>query len=224
MKGVFNRRPALPRNQVTWDTNIVLDYLRKLSPVAKLTLSQLTKKVVTLLALLSGQRGQGLHLLDTRNITIEHGKVKLRYGDLTKTSRPGKHQGEITLCGYAPDRRLCIVTVLKEYIDRTEKLRGGHSPLFIAISKPHRPVSRDTVSRWIKYTLTAAGIDMSIFTPHSTRSASTSAAHRAKVPIGSILATAGWANSSTFAKYYNKPLNTQGVFSQKILEGTSGTN
>lgn len=46
MKGVFNRRPPTPRNDVIWDVNIVLEYLRKLTPVNKLTLKQLTLKLV----------------------------------------------------------------------------------------------------------------------------------------------------------------------------------
>ena len=51
-----------------------------------------------------------------------------------------------------------------------------------------------------------AGLDLNIFTPHSVRAASTSAAFRAKIPLNSILETAGWSKDNTFRKYYNKPL------------------
>ncbi|XP_046572555.1 uncharacterized protein LOC124280619 [Haliotis rubra] len=53
MKGVFNLRPSLPKNCVTWDVNIVLSYLQKIevSP----NLKQETLRLVMLLLLLSGQ-------------------------------------------------------------------------------------------------------------------------------------------------------------------------
>ena len=53
-----------------------------------------------------------------------------------------------------------------------------------------------------------AGLDLAIFTQHSSRAASTSAAVRAKIRLHSILETAGWANSSTFRKYYEKSVDT----------------
>ena len=57
-KGVFNRRPALPRNNVTWDADVVLNFPKTWAPAKRLCLRQLTLKVTVLLLLLSGQRGQ----------------------------------------------------------------------------------------------------------------------------------------------------------------------
>lgn len=185
LKGVFQLRPALPRNEVTWDPDIVLMHLKRLSPVVRLSLKDLTLKLVMLFALLSGQRAQTLHLLDVRNITVSKNSIKCRIGDLLKHSRPGKHQAELNLKAYAPDRRLCIVTVLSEYLARTGHFRKQQHQLFLSFVKPHKPVAKDTISRWIKLTLKLAGIDMTVFTPHSTRAGSTSAASRAKIPIDS---------------------------------------
>ena len=56
LKGVFISRPSFPRREMTWDTDLVLNYLRKLSPVKLLSLKLLNFKVVTLCAVLSGQR------------------------------------------------------------------------------------------------------------------------------------------------------------------------
>jgi len=58
MKGVFTLRPALPRYNVTWDVNKVLNYLQKLSPLKSLSLLELSQTLLMLLLLLSGQRGQ----------------------------------------------------------------------------------------------------------------------------------------------------------------------
>ena len=64
--------------------------------------------------------------------------------------------------------------------------------LFITTLKPYKPISNNTVARWIKTTLAAAGIAVKLFTPHSTRSASNSKA-KLHVPIETILRTGGGA-------------------------------
>jgi len=103
-----------------------------------------------------------------------------------------------------------------EYLDRTAALRKS-TQLFISTLAPHGPISRDTLSRWIKDTLIKSGIDMSIFTPHSTRSASTSAAAKGRVPLSTILKTAGWSNANTFNNYYKKCINGDTNFSKTLL-------
>ena len=54
--------------------------------------------------------------------------------------------------------------------------RGNITPFFIASKKPYKIASQDTLEVRMKTTLKSAGINISIFTPHSTRSASTSRA------------------------------------------------
>ena len=70
LKGVFNLRPALPRNKVVSDADTVSACLRSLSPVRKLSSKFFTLKLVMLIALLVGQRRQTLHLIDLRNTTV----------------------------------------------------------------------------------------------------------------------------------------------------------
>ena len=53
-----------------------------------------------------------------------------------------------------------------------------------------------------------AGIDTTVFKPHSTRGASTSAAKALNVPVQVIMNTAGWRSDSTFAKFYDRPVLT----------------
>ncbi len=212
MAGVFNQRPALPRYNVPWDVSVVLNYLRTQTPVRNLTLLALAQKLAMLFLLLSGHRGQSLVLLDIRNIRITKGNLKVTFGDVMKHSRPGTHTAELTLPGYAPDRRLCIVTTYSEYVLRTKSIRRSHT-LFIGTIRPHSPVSKDTVAKWIKKVMSLAGIDVSIFAPHSVRSASTSAV---RVPIATIVRTASWSGVGTFQKYYKKPINKS--FGEGVLQ------
>ncbi|XP_031574344.1 uncharacterized protein LOC116308111 [Actinia tenebrosa] len=64
LKGVFNFVKPTPRYQETWDVNPVLKYIELLSPLEKLSLKELTFKLVILRALTSGQRCQTLSFLD----------------------------------------------------------------------------------------------------------------------------------------------------------------
>ncbi|XP_055958543.1 uncharacterized protein LOC130013683 [Patella vulgata] len=206
LRGCFNLRPSLPRTNVTWDVDRVLSYLKNLYPLCDLTLKDLTLKCVSLLAIVSGQRMQSLFYIDVRNIEILFDRLKIRFGDLLKTSRPNFHQKELCFESYT-DKRLCIVTTFQEYIKRTETLRSSGTQLFISYTKPYSSVTRSTIARWVKVVLFNSGIDMCLFTPHSVRGASTSAAHRKRVPLATILETAGWSNSKTFARFYNKPIH-----------------
>lgn len=60
LKGVFELTPSLPRNTTIWDVRTVLQYLKPLHPIPKLSLKTLTKKLTTLLCLLTGQQCQTL--------------------------------------------------------------------------------------------------------------------------------------------------------------------
>ena len=75
--------------------------------------------------------------------------------------------GEIKFPVYE-NENVCPVKLFKQCIDVTKSLRGSTTYLFITTSKPYRLASKDTLARWIKSVLHDAGIDMTIFTPHST--------------------------------------------------------
>ena len=122
------------------------------------------------------------------------------------------------------DETLCVVTTLKEYLRRTQSLRGSESQLVISYNRPFKRVSRDTISCWGKLVLTDSGMDTFRFKPHSTRAACTSAASNASVSLDDILHTAGWTSESTFAKFYNKPIVKENTFADKVLSNVSNTN
>ena len=65
LKGIFRERPQLPRYVQIYDPNIILEYANSLPANHELLLEQLSKKLATLLMLLSGQRGQTLPLIRT---------------------------------------------------------------------------------------------------------------------------------------------------------------
>lgn len=201
MKGTFNERPALPKYKVTWDVQVVLDYLKTLE---NMTLLQLSCKVCMLFLILSAQRCQTLHLIEVKDIVLSTEAVLIQPNHMLKQSRPGYHLEPIRIKAYKDNAHICIVGTLKEYLKRTENLRTGHR-LLISTIKPFTAVSKSTVTRWVKKIMKDAGVSEH-FGAHSTRSASVSKASLYGVPLDTIIKTAGWTNAKTFAKFYNKPI------------------
>jgi integrase len=220
MKGVFTLRPPRPRYEETWDVEIMLTYLRKLAPVKTLSLKNLTMKLVMLLLLTTAQRKQTLLLLDVNNLQMTRSSCVFQLTGLVKTSRPNDPKRTLVVKAYAPDRRLCIMFALREYLLRTKVVRKKESQLFISYQQPCKAVTGQTMSRWILDTMDKAGINTKLFKPHSTRSAVVSKADAKHVPVKDILEKAGWASSRTFAKYYKKKIIID-TFQKAVLGNNS---
>ncbi len=222
MKGVFQSRPPKPRYTHIWDVNQVLDLLKKWSPVDKLNLKILTYKLCMLLALLSAPRSQTLKALDINNMAIIGGNISFYIDNILKTDKQGKRVGmEVNFSEYPPDRRLCVLRVLRKYLDVTEVIRKDNGQLFISYKHPHEPVSTDTLARWVRNILTLAGIDTRVFKAHSVRAASSSAASKF-IPIADVLKKGNWSSENTFTKFYNKPVQNN-VYQTSILNNYSAS-
>ena len=209
MKGVYCVRSSLPRYKETWDISRVLNHIRSWHPLSQLNLKKLTLKTVSLMAIISMQRSQTLQALEIgENLTMGSEECTFMIKSLLKTSKPNHHLGYVTFKAYPDDHALCVLSCIREYIKRTEALRGENNRLFISFVKPHRQVSTETIRRWLKATLELCGIDTTKFKAHSFRAAATSAASQANVPIEIILKTANWNNAKTFRKFYEKTIVT----------------
>lgn len=219
IKGVYESRPSvISESKIsTWDVNIVLNLLESWYPNEKLSLKNMTLKLTMLLALLSGQRLQTLHDLDINNMILTESKCPFFISTLLKHSKRGSHQKPIEFLAFTDNPSLCIVEAIKTYVNMTQKIRGRNnsSKLLITLQKPHNHASKDTISRWVKSVMCLAGIDLDVFTPHSTRSASTSSVFKTGLSVKTILSAAGWSQSNTFARFYNKEIKYN--FGQTIL-------
>ena len=155
-----------------------------------------------LLLILSGQRVQTMHMLDVKSLTLSYSKAVFALDDITKTTALGRHPEPLCYLAYAPDRRLCVITVLKHYLERTLDIREKETKLFLTLTKTHKAATKDTLRRWARDILGESGVDLKIFKPHSLRSASTSLAAQTKLSLSTIMRSAGWFQESTFNKYY----------------------
>ena len=92
MKGAFNLKPNEPKYDITWDPQIVLDLYGKKESNEKLTLKDLTKKLITLLAIITALRMQTFSLIRTENIEIFEEKILIKIPEIIKTSGVNKLQ------------------------------------------------------------------------------------------------------------------------------------
>lgn len=219
-KGITKLRPTKPKFESTWDPKLVLDHVSQWGPNEEIPLKKLTLKLVTLLALITGQRMQTLSLIDIKNVQRTERFMEIKIPDRIKTSSLNRKQPALVVPYYKEDKSICVASALETYLSRTKQLRNTVTRLFIATKKPYNAVSSQTLSRWIKNTLDTSGVDKNIFDAYSTRHASTSAAKRNGVNIEAIKKAARWTNSSrTFARFYDRDIvNDRSLYAKSILD------
>lgn len=146
---------------------LVLHLFTSLLSNKALSLRQLSAKMVTLFYLISCKRVSDVHALDlgARSFTPEG--VSCYISRRTKTEL-GLLSG--ILLQPSPLSSDC----LQVYECCTSPLRNPRfTDLFLFFWPPHYPVSCSTITGWIRWVLSGAGIDTSVFGAHSTRGAVT---------------------------------------------------
>jgi integrase len=204
MDGIFNLNPPKPKYQSTWNVDVVLDYLKTIPDNENLNLSQISHKLVILLALTTLLRVSEIASIARQSITFFGDKVTFSLSEPRKAQHDGALHS-LTLQKYLAEPKLCPVSCLGYYIYLTDAARNDTNSqlLLMATIRPFKPVTGSTVGRWIKCILTEAGVDP-IFSAHSTRGAAASRAEKNGIPIDTILKTAHWAQESTFTKFYKR--------------------
>ena len=132
MKAMLRSRPPVPRYEVTWDVQVVLSHLASFAPVNQLDLESFTHKLVMLVALVLAQRMQSIHLLDLQSMKTGTDMVEFAFPTHIKQSRASYKNPSLQLKAYPADPGLCVVSPLREYIARTQKLRGSENNLLIS--------------------------------------------------------------------------------------------
>ena len=181
-----------------------------------------------LCALVGGQHCQTFHLM---NLGQERRNPKTSHifciDQIVKQSTPSREQPILLRPKVVADSMLCVATVLDQHIDRTSSLQGEEQQLFGSYVQPHQGVSKDTISRWIKTVMQQAGLDTTVFKPHSTRAASTSKAHSCNVSLPAVMKATSWTSDCVFNIFYNKPVQPQNladIFSHAILSAAVETH
>ena len=173
LKGIFNRHPPLPKYTQIWDINQVLDYFTNLPDNEELEFKKKKKKLVMLFLILGARRKQTLFTINIENIIFTDNNFILLPNKTLKHANPNRSFEPLSYHKYEVEVKLCIVKSLKSYLEKQNHLVNDEvRELLITYGKPHKPVSRDSVRRWIKNELKNAVVDTTVFKPQSCRSAS----------------------------------------------------
>ena len=139
------------------------------------------------------------------NIIFTDDKVILLPNKTLKHTNPNRPLEPLTYHKYEAEEKLCIVNCLQSYLEKRNHLVNDEvRELLIRYGKSHKPVSSESVGRWIKNELTNAGVDTTVFKPHSCRSASVSKAKVNGAPTSVILEKGCWKRESAFKKFCYK--------------------
>ena len=192
IRGVFNRRPLIPRRNrmVTWNVDVVLDYFTAAGDNKSLPLNDLAGKISMLVMLSTMCRLSDVSQLDILNMTETQDFLEFRLDTPTKTFTEynmafgGSGLQTLTLHRF-DDPRLCPVQAILKYISRTAGFRGQVHKLFVIMGEWSKNVSMQSISWWTKLVLNKAGLGQ--FTVHSGRSASSSCALLLGMTIDAIL-------------------------------------
>jgi integrase len=216
VKGVFKLRPPAPRYEFTWDVNCILKLFLSWPDNNDLSIKQLSIKLVALLALVTAQRVQCINSIMINNISYNNNIMIIKIDKLLKTSKPGSVQPSFEFPPYQVVK-LCVAKTINDYLNMTLNCRK-YDELFLSLDKPYRPISNQTISRWLKEVLKLSGIDTNLFKAHSFRGAATSKAYSEGCNIDNIFKRAGWSNNSTmFAKFYHRQINVNDDFTHAVL-------
>ena len=213
-----------------WDLSWVLVCLQKppFEPLHKASKFHVTIKTAFLLALATAKRCSKIHALaiDSQHLRFNQsdGSVSLilKTGFLAKNQLPSVKPDPIIVPSLARickkehlDRLLCPVRSLKFYLKITNSYHQNRTRRFPPI-KGNQDISKDTISRWISYTiklayrkLTKRDISFLKIKANEVRALSSSWAFFDKVPLNDILQAAVWNRSSTFARFYLRDMSQQ---------------
>ena len=154
---------------------------------------------------------QSLQLGETNVNVQEKGVTFIRTG-LSKTDRPGHMKKSVFVPTFKSNKLLDPKRALSYYLKRTEEFRKSGSAeilkLFLAVNKPHKPVSRQTISKWLVNVIKFSYQKEKKQTPkvkgHSTRSVGPSWALFKGASLDQIMESADWIRENTFVKHYLK--------------------
>ena len=123
------------------------------------------------MALTSSSRALGLQHLKIRFMVKTLTSFTFIFHKLPKAWKKRKLPTSVVFHSFEEDSGLCVVAVLNEYLQRSEKWRTSDEwQLLLSFVQPRKPFVSSIISGWIKKVFTISGIDVGVFKGHSIRS------------------------------------------------------
>ena len=209
-KYFYKTRPSFPRYFVSWDINILLNFLMSWHPSSALSLEKLTLKTVSLVAVTSSDRAQTLEALDIEHCSFSDEAVRFPIYSLLKTSRKNRPV-KVVCCYKSENPQLDVCEYVSSYMTRTLKFRlkavrrGCPKPTQLFLSYfTGKPIKRATISKYILKTMELAGLDVQCYKAHSVRGALPSRMSTAGASAHDIISQGDWKHVSTFDRFYRR--------------------
>lgn len=198
MKGAERRCPIPRDKMVTWDPQIVLDFIS--AQDIPTNFLEIGRETVALVLLASGLRLDDLWKMG-ENISFEVGFARIPFRLPRKCDLVRRLQSHIDLRRF-PFKRICPVEALFRFVNSAAALRlAGNDALFI--SSLGKNAAKQTLRGWACDMFFDAGVRVSA---GSSRSAVSSAAYFSGIQMPHILKAAGWSKENTFRSYYCRPV------------------
>ena len=196
-------------------------YFRELGPESELSLKDLRRKTVTLLALIFMARPSDLApkgvVFNSKTLSVE--KMVLSTNDIQFNDdgslsvtfwgikNDSKRQGfEVTVHPNKNDVLSDPVKCLELYIEKTREFRPKDTnPLFITLKPPYHAITSDTIGNILEEAISAAGLSSLGFTAKSFRpTAATMAVQKGMLPE-TAMQLGRWKTKEVFFNHYVYP-------------------
>ena len=221
----FKARPSWPRYFVTWDVNVLLEFLISWHPSSSLSLEKLTLKTVSLVAVTSSDRAQTLEALNIENCSFSSNAVRFPIFSQLKNSRKN-HPVKVVSCFKSENPSLDVCEYVSSYMTRTLKFRlkavkkGNPKPTQLFLSYfTGKPIKRATIAKYLLKTLELSGIDVTCYKAHTFRGALPSRLSSAGASAHTIITQGDWSQVSTFNRFYNRIVDESpaGLLVQEVM-------
>ena len=216
IKGIFNSRPTV-KLLPEWDLPLVLKFLKKppFEPLYLSPLKYLTWKCLFLVAITTFHRASDIQALrlGSGNVSIQNREIEFIRQALSKSDRQNHMNANIFIPSFSQDKTLEPVRVLRAYLKRTKKFSNFGQvqvkfSLFLSCMKPHKPVTSQTISKWLVKLIKLAYEDPSMKVKrHSARAIRSSWALFNGASVNNRLNKADWSCEYTFIKFYLRDVN-----------------
>lgn len=200
-----------------WDLTVVLNHLSK-QPSG---LRSLSLKCVFLLALSSGRRISEIHALQRKVYEVDKDGVSLQADNafLAKTQKPGSKPIEVEVKCNPLNSDLCPMTTLLQYINDTNDIANDlkSEKLFFSYVKPHNPVSKSSVARWVATAIRDAYKELNDVpkaNAHEVRAIASSMFIGPEDDVKDILDSGLWSSKWSYLGFYKRLIPTEWDFSQ----------
>ena len=220
----YRERPQKAKYFTYWPVRQLLNFLATHHPPSSLSLKELTLKTFAFIALSSSDRGQSIHQMNVDKTAFSDGKIEFVIDSRLKHTRRILKPKVIT-CLPSENPALNISEYTRAYLNKTLPLRaqcvtkGLEKPTQLFLSwSTKKPVTRQTLARWLKCSLELAVIDTKQFKAHSYKGAGLSHAYAHGANLHDIVEAGSWTNVGTFFRHYLAPSSSSDV-GQIILNG-----